>query len=45
MKRLDGLRSSGTTQGAMTIVVAMYAVGQGLFLQNIIIELLIHFTP
>ena len=29
----------------MTIGVAMDAVGQGLFLQNIIIELLIHFTP
>ena len=28
----------------MTIGVAMDAVGQGLFLENIIIELLIHFT-
>ena len=29
----------------MTIGVAMDPVGQGLFLQNIIIELLIQFTP
>ena len=29
----------------MTIGVAMDTVGQGLFLHNIIIELLIHFTP
>ena len=29
----------------MTIGVAMDAVEQGLFLQNIIIELLNHFTP
>ena len=29
----------------MTIGVAVDAVGQGLILENIIIELLIHFTP
>ena len=29
----------------MTIGVAVDAVGQGLFLENIITELLIHFTP
>ena len=34
-----------TTQGEMTIGVAVDTVGQGLFLENVIIELLIHFTP
>ena len=29
----------------MTIGVAVDAVGHGLFLENVIIELLIHFTP
>ena len=29
----------------MTIGVTVDAVGQGLFLENVIIELLIHFTP
>ena len=44
-KRLVRLGSGGTTQSTVTIGVAMNAEGEGLLLQNIVVQLFVHCTP